>query len=225
MTLYAKQIKKVFSRGGAAGGSFCALETTDLSLAPGQITEITGRSGSGKSTLLQIMAGLLRPSEGAVLFGDRDLYSLPDQELSRLRNRHIGVIPQGHTALSSMTLLENVMLPARLYGAADAGPWVEKLLEIVGIQKLRQAMPSELSGGEMRRLAIARALVQKPVVVLADEPTGDLDDENTAAVLQLLRKIADEGAAVLLVTHEAAAAEYADAIYTMSAGVLRPQEK
>ena len=225
MNLYLKEIKKVFARQGKTGGTFCALETTTLTLTGGKLIEITGRSGSGKSTLLQIAGGLLRPSEGRVILDDTELYTLEDGALSRLRNRHIGVIPQGHTALRSLTVLENVTLPARLYDPlTDATERAKELLAMVGIEELADEEPMQLSGGELRRMAIARALMQKPDVLLADEPTGDLDDENTAKILKLLRQFADAGTAVLLVTHEGAAAAYADAVYTMSAGVLRAPE-
>lgn len=229
MNLYAKEVKKVFARQGR-GGEFCALSPVDLTLTAGKLVEITGRSGSGKSTLLQILGGLLQPTAGEVLLGDTPLYALGDGALSRLRNRHIGVIPQGHTALRSLSVAENVMLPARLYPPraeeAPAGEDVLKaraaaLLEKVGIGDLAEEAPTALSGGELRRVAIARALMRRPEILLADEPTGDLDDENTQRVLQLLRQYADDGAAVLLVTHEGAAAAYADEMYEMSAGVLR----
>lgn len=226
MNLYAKEVKKVFARQGR-GGEFCALSPVDLTLTAGKLVEITGRSGSGKSTLLQILGGLLQPTAGEVLLGDTPLYALGDGALSRLRNRHIGVIPQGHTALRSLSVAENVMLPARLYQGSGAGDEATlkaraaALLAEVGIGDLAEEAPTALSGGELRRVAIARALMRRPEILLADEPTGDLDDENTQRVLQLLRQYADDGAAVLLVTHEGAAAAYADEMYEMSAGVLR----
>ena len=137
-----------------------------------------------------------------------------------LRNKSVGVIPQGQTALRSLTVMENVKLPCAMYGDAVSDDAALELLERVGIAALRDAYPNELSGGELRRLAIARALLRKPPVLLADEPTSNLDDENTHAVLRLLRQYADEGAAVLLVTHEREAAEYADRVLCMSNGVL-----
>ena len=198
--------------------TFTAVQPLDFELPAGKLTEITGRSGSGKSTLLNLMAGLLQPTGGKVWLDDTDLYSLPDGALSRLRNRRIGVIPQGQSGLLTLTVLENVLLPAQLYDGAPKTDAAMALLERVGIADLAQVKSGELSGGEMRRMAIARSLMMKPDVVLADEPTGDLDDENTAAVLALLRDTAREGAAVLLVTHEAEAANYADAVYRMDAG-------
>ena len=219
--LRAEGISKNYYRKRDGSNGFTAVQPTDFELPEGQVTEITGRSGSGKSTLLNLLAGLLAPSTGKVWLDDADLYALPDGALSRLRNRRVGVIPQGQSGLHSLTVLENVLLPARLYGR---GPVPEararQLLERMGIADLADVRPGDLSGGEMRRMAIARALILEPSVVLADEPTGDLDDGNTAAVLELLRDTARQGAAVLLVTHEAGAARYADAVYRMDSGRL-----
>lgn len=221
MKLFAEKVIKKFQRAGSQDRYFTAVEETSLLLEAGRLVEINGRSGSGKSTLLSMMGGLLQPDAGKVFLEDIDLYKLEDGELSRLRNRQIGMIPQGHTALRSLSVLENVLLPSRLYEPdKDASGRARQLLEQVGIGNLTDANPEELSGGELRRMSIARALIQSPQVVLADEPTGDLDDENTELVLQLLRDIADTGAAVLLVTHESAADKYADRIYTMTAGRL-----
>ena len=221
MELKAQGISRRYFRQGRGKNFFYAVEKTDLTLASGVLTEVTGRSGSGKSTLLNMLAGLLEPTEGTVLLDGSDLYAMDDGSLSKLRNAAIGVIPQGQTGLHSLTVLENVKLPSMMYEKEPCSDgWAEELLERVGIAHLRDVYPNELSGGEMRRLAIARALVMKPGVLLADEPTGDLDDENTRQVLSLLRRCADEGTAVLLVTHETEAAVYADAVYKMSDGVL-----
>lgn len=224
MILRAEGISKKYPRKMKQENFFYAVNQMDFTLEPGKVTEIVGRNGSGKTTFLNMMAGLLSPSEGKVFLGDADIYSLNDKELSKVRNRNIGVIPQGQTGLASLTVLENVKLPYALYHkdrACDA--YALEVLEKVGISELAEVYPNELSGGELRRLAIARALIMKPSIVLADEPTGDLDDENTEVVLALLRRIADEGTAVLLVTHEAEAAKYADEIYRMNAGDLRKE--
>ncbi len=221
MLLQAESISKQFSRRNRDGTPFFAVKPTSLSLEAGIMTEIQGRSGSGKSTLLNMLAGLLAPTEGKVLLDGTDLYSLGDSALSRLRNRKIGVIPQGQTALHTLNVFENIRLPSRLFPGAKAGEGrVLELLELVGISHLRDARARELSGGEMRRMAIARALVNDPKILLCDEPTGDLDDENTTVVLQLLQKTARAGTAVLLVTHEAEAEKYADVVYRMNAGEL-----
>ena len=218
MELKAEGVSRRYFRQSKLSNVFLAVKETSLILPAGQLTEITGRSGSGKSTLLHMLAGLLTPTTGRVLLGSTDLYALDDTERSKLRNKSIGVIPQGQTALRSLTVLENVKLPCVMYGDEVADDTALELLERVNLAALRYAWPNELSGGELRRLAIARALLRKPAVLLADEPTNDLDDENTRAVLRLLRQCADKGAAVLLVTHEREAAEYADRMLCMSDG-------
>ena len=224
MVLKAEGVGRQYFRKGKGRNVFYAVRNVDLVLEPGSLTEITGRSGSGKSTLLNMLAGLLEPTEGRVLLDDTDLYALPDRERSRLRNAAFGVIPQGQTGLVSLTVRENVLLPGRMYETpAGAETRATELLEQVGIGHLADVYPGELSGGEMRRMSIARALMMRPGVLLADEPTGDLDDENTKTILSLLRDCADEGLAVLLVTHEKEAAAYADRHYRMDGGSLREE--
>ncbi|MBR1811057.1 MAG: ABC transporter ATP-binding protein [Clostridia bacterium] len=221
MILNAEIISKKYMRKSGEANFFYAVRETSLALTAGSITGVIGRSGSGKSTLLNMMAGLLSPSAGKVTLDGTDLYALSDKELSVLRNQNIGVIPQGQTGLDSLTALDNIKLPYALYhNDRQIDDRADELLHAVGIAHLADAYPSELSGGELRRLAIARALIMQPGIILADEPTGDLDDENTATVLGLLRKAADDGAAVLLVTHDADARQYADVLYRMDAGVL-----
>ena len=224
MELMCKSVSRRFFRNTKNSNFFYAVKDCDLVVAPGVITEITGRSGSGKSTLLNMLAGLLEPTEGQVLLDQIDLYSLPDDPRSKLRGQCIGVIPQGQTGLHSLTVLENVLLPCRMAGEKPEERCALELLARFGIADLRDAYPSELSGGEMRRMAIARAMIRNPGILLADEPTGDLDDENTKAVLKLLRAAADAGTAVLLVTHEREAASYADRIWRMDSGILTEEK-
>ena len=213
--------KKFFRKGRESAQWFDAVSGVDLRLSPGEFCVLMGRSGSGKSTLLNMLGGLLEPSEGTVLLQGDDLYALSDDVLSRLRNERIGVVPQGQTPLHSLTVVQNVTLPYLMYRSDDG---VEaralELLDSLGVRQLADAYPRELSGGEMRRMAIARALVCDPAVVLADEPTSDLDDENTQVVLQKLRDVADAGAAVLVATHDQAALSFADRVLRMDAGVL-----
>ncbi len=223
MKLTAQNISREFPRAGKGGPSFTAVQPLDLVLTSGQLTEITGRSGSGKSTLLNMLSGMLRPTDGRVLLDETDLYALDENALSRLRNEKIGLIPQGHTALLSLTVLENVLLPSVLYSrAAPPEERARELLDRFGIASLADARPNELSGGELRRMAIARALLLRPGLLLADEPTAGLDTENTLAVLTLLRQAADRGAAVLLVTHEQEASRFADRVFAMDGGRLFP---
>ena len=221
MTLQATGISKKYYRPTKTASHFEAVKPLGFTLEEGKLTEITGRSGSGKSTLLYMLAGLLKPSAGSVVLDGKDLYSLGDEELSRLRNEKFGVIPQGQTGLFALTVLQNVLAPVAIYG--DTKKYEEKareLLELVGISELAESKMTELSGGEMRRMSIARALIMNPDIIFADEPTDDLDDENTKAVLEFLQKTAHSGNSVLLVTHEASAADYADKIFRMDAGVL-----
>ena len=221
MLMKAENISKRYFRKTGGANYFLAVKPLSLELHAGETAVLMGRSGSGKTTLLNMLCGLLAPNEGRVRIDDTDLYSLKDKALSRLRSERIGVIPQGQTALHSLSVLENVAFPATMYRPrAEVEKEALALLERFDIPGLRDARPSELSGGELRRMAIARALINRPGVLLADEPTGDLDDENTALVLGALRDVARGGAAVLMVTHEADAVSYADRVLRMNAGAL-----
>ena len=222
MNLTARNVSKEFPRKTGSSNCFTALQPLDLTLEAGKLTIVTGRSGSGKSTLLNLFGGLLKPTAGTILAGDTDLYALSDRELSVFRNSHIGMIPQGQTAIYSLTVLENVLLPLRLYGKPEQQDEnrARSLLERLDIAALADCCPSELSGGELRRMAIARALLPQPEILLADEPTADLDEENTEIVFRLMKQTVGEGCAVMLVTHETCAKAYADELYTMQNGKL-----
>ena len=221
MLIEATSLTKDFPRGRQGTRLFTAVHPLDIALEAGQLTVITGHSGSGKSTLLSMLAGMLPPTAGTVRLGEADLYAMRDEERSRLRNERIGLIPQGHTALRSLSVLENVLLPSVLYAKVEPPrEHAEELLDRVGLGDLAQARPNELSGGELRRVAVARALLMTPSVVLADEPTAGLDARNATDVLRLLREAADGGAGVLIVTHEPEARRYADRTFAMDAGRL-----
>ncbi|HBI85099.1 MAG TPA: ABC transporter [Ruminococcus sp.] len=220
MMLKGVGISKEFLRESRGTNRFFAVQETDIALESGQMTVLMGRSGSGKSTLLNMLAGLMQPSSGRILLGDTDLYALSDKALSRLRCEQIGVIPQGQTVLHSLNVVQNVCLPYTLYGEDAHEADARALLERLGIGALCDVKPAELSGGELRRVAIARAMLRKPAVLLADEPTADLDDENTEAVLGDLKQAAQDGAAVLVVTHETGAERFADRLLRMNAGAL-----
>ncbi len=222
MLVRAENIKKDFIRKSKTTNIFTAVHNCDFTLNQGELTVIRGRSGGGKSTMLNMLAGILSPTEGKVYYDDMDIYAMNDEALSKFRNDNIGYVPQGKSAISSMTVRENILLPEILYGTSDDDRATE-LMEHFDILHLENAMPEELSGGELRRMAIARALIRKPVVLFADEPTGDLDDENTIIVFEALRDAAKEGTAVLMITHEGEAEDYADRVYRMDAGVLSEQ--
>ena len=224
MIIEATGVSKEFARARGGKRVFTAVHPLDIGLDEGQLTVISGHSGSGKSTLLTMLAGILTPTAGHVRVEGTDLYSLRDEERSRLRNARIGLVPQGNTALRALSVLDNVLLPSVLY-SRDEAPAARgrELLTTVGLADLAEAKPTELSGGELRRMAIARALLMEPSIVLADEPTAGLDSANATAVLTLLRDAANAGAAVLVVSHEADARHFADRSYTMEDGHLRDQ--
>jgi len=220
--LRAENLSMRFMRKTGQANYFFAVKSVSLELLPGEVTLLAGRSGSGKTTLLHMLAGLLTPTEGKVWLDDVDLYSLPDSALSHLRSEKIVVIPQGRSAIDTLTVLENVLLPAQLNGQKGNVENALRWLDALGISHLRDARPAELSGGELRRMAITRALVGNAQVILADEPTGDLDDENTTLVLDLLRDAAKKaGRAVLLVSHDGEAARIADSLYRMDGGAIK----
>ena len=220
MILKAENLTMRYMRRSGQANYFYAVRDASLQLRPGEVTVLMGRSGSGKTTLLHMLSGLLTPTGGRVLLGEMDLYTLGDRALSRLRNEKIAVVPQGRSAIDSLTVLENVLLPGAMVGIEDqktARHW----LEVLGIEPLADTRPAELSGGELRRMAIARALARNPAVLLADEPTGDLDDASTRQVLDVLGDAArDRGAAVLIVSHDSEAASCADAMARLDGGVL-----
>ena len=218
--LSAEQISKRYFRKTAAANTFYAVKPLSLTLEPGTVSVLCGRSGSGKTTLLHILAGLLRPTEGTVRLGGTELYSLPDGELSRLRNRAIGVVPQSRSVLDILTVKENILLPQTLYKTEREAQSAEQWMDTLHILHLRDVRAGELSGGELRRTAIARTLCMAPPVILADEPTGDLDDENTELVFRCFRKAAENGAAVLIVSHESDALKIADRAYRMDGGTM-----
>ena len=207
------------------GASRAVLRRVDFDLAAGEYVAVMGESGVGKSTLLNLIAGLDRPDEGTIAFDGVELAAMGDDALARLRRRRMGFVFQAFHVLPYLTVAQNVGLPLLLNGvpAAQAASQVAGMLDAVGLEGRAQSLPRELSGGETQRVAIARALVHGPRLVLADEPTGNLDRETAAQVLALLReRVKGEGSAGILVTHSAAAARAADRICVLGEGGLRP---
>lgn len=222
MLLEAKAITKEYLRGRK---TFAAVHRADFALESGDFASILGRSGSGKTTLLNLFAGLLRPTTGSVTLEGLEVSALGEAQSARLRNQRIGIVPQGHSALANLSVLDNVLLPFYLLPRqGNAEQKAAGLLQRLGIDHLAQSRPRELSGGELRRVAIARALINDPVLLLADEPTGDLDAATTVQVLELFRELAQRGVAVLVVTHDRDVLRYSDNAYTMDAGRLQPLE-
>ena len=206
-----------------------AIDHISLEIPLGQFTAIVGRSGSGKSTLLNLLAGIDTPSSGQVFIGDTDISKLHDDDLTRLRRDEIDMIYQFFNLLSTLTVRENVMLPALLSGRTeqDTLARADRLIDEVGMEHRQDARPHTLSGGEMQRTAIARALMQSPRLILADEPTGNLDSRTADQVLELLRNMADTyNSTVLLVTHSMETASTADRVIELLDGkIVRDEMK
>ena len=201
------------------------LSGIDLELAPGEYVAVMGESGIGKSTLLNLVAGLDRPDAGAVELDGTTLTALDDDALTRVRRTSMGFVFQAFHVLPYLTVAQNVALPLLLVGRAapDADARVAAMLAAVGLADRAASRPRELSGGELQRVAIARALVHAPRLVLADEPTGNLDPDSATQVLELLRREVKRGdAAGILVTHSHTAARTADRVLVLTASGLRP---
>ena len=202
------------------------LRDIDLSLAAGEYVAVMGESGVGKSTLLNLVAGLERPDGGEIELDGVRLAGLSDNQLTRLRREKMGFVFQAFHVLPYLSVAHNVELPLRLLGvdAGSAGSRVQAMLEAVELSDRGASMPRELSGGELQRVAIARALVHRPQLVLADEPTGNLDSDNARRVLALLRdQVKHNDAGGILVTHSPVAAQTADRVYELTAEGLREQ--
>jgi ABC-type lipoprotein export system ATPase subunit len=198
------------------------LDGADLDVAAGELVAVLGPSGSGKSTLLHLLGGLDRPDAGALeIAGTRIDGRVRESVLTDLRRSRVGFVFQSFHLLAELTGLENVLLPARLaHNRNGAVSRAHELVRRLGLQEAAERLPDTLSGGEQQRLAIIRALVNDPPLVLADEPTGNLDSESGAAVLALLRRIADDGRAIVLVTHDAGAVPLANRVYELRNGRL-----
>jgi ABC-type lipoprotein export system ATPase subunit len=213
-----RDVVKIHGQGRAA---LRVLDGLDLAVEAGELVAVTGRSGSGKTTLLNIVGALDRADSGVVEVAGVRIDRASERVLAPLRRDRIGFVFQAFHLLPELTGLENVLLPARLDGSGPRLDRGRELVERLGLAEAAQRLPAVLSGGEQQRLAIARALVNDPQLVLADEPTGNLDTESGELVLSLLRAIADEGRAVLLVTHEREATRRADRVLALEDGRLR----
>jgi ABC-type lipoprotein export system ATPase subunit len=216
----ARGLVKTFGEGRVARR---VLDGADLDVEAGEVVAVLGRSGSGKSTLLHLLGGLDRPQAGSIALAGVEVAGASERELSALRRRHVGFVFQFFHLLPELSGEANVLLAGRMRGAApDAPARGGELIDQLGLRHVAASLPHQLSGGEQQRFAIARALVNDPSLLLADEPTGNLDAEAGAEVLQLLRAGADEGRAVVMVTHEAGATAMADRVLRLVGGKLEP---
>jgi putative ABC transport system ATP-binding protein len=208
-------------------GASPVLDGLNLSLADGEFLAIMGESGTGKSTLLNVIAGLERPDRGSVVVDEAALQLLDDDAMTRWRRRHMGFVFQAFHVLPYLTVLQNVTLPLELLGIASAlrTPAAMQMLSACGIEALARRYPRELSGGELQRVAIARALIHSPKLLLADEPTGNLDARTAEQILRLLReRLTSTGASAILITHSRTAARTADRILQLANGRLAALE-
>lgn len=223
MILEVKKLTKEYKRGDT---SFFAVNGVNLSVSSDDFVGIVGRSGCGKSTLLNLIAGLLKPTFGSIEIDGQDILSLNDEEASLYRNSKIGYVPQGQSVLANLTVLDNVRLPFYFFRReGDAVGKALSLLEQVDIPHLAQLYPKQLSGGELRRVSIARAFINDPLLLIADEPTSDLDTQTTAEIIKLFSEISQKGTAILMVTHELDIVDYGNRIFKMDSGILTEQVK
>ncbi len=213
-----RDLTKRYGEGDAAVN---ALRGVSLDIGPGTFTAIMGPSGSGKSTLMHILAGLDKPTEGTVEIAGEEITGMSDTKLTLLRRRRIGFIFQFFNLLPVLTAEENLVLPLNIAGEKPDGAWVDELVDKVGLGDRRKHRPSELSGGQQQRVAIGRALVTRPTVLFADEPTGNLDSNTSQEILELLRSSVEAyGQTTVMVTHDPAAAATADRILFLDDGLL-----
>ena len=227
--IHADRVSRHYRMGGV---TIRAVDQISLDVREGEFLALLGASGSGKSTLLNLIAGLDRPSSGAILAQGRDLAEMSSEDLARHRNRTIGIVFQSFQLLPRMTVEENVELPLRLaeIPRGERPDRVREVLDRVGLAARVKHRPTELSGGEQQRAAIARALVNRPMILLADEPTGNLDSKTGGEIMSLIAEIhkpsMGPGRTLIMVTHERALAErYADRIVTLSDGAILSEER
>jgi lipoprotein-releasing system ATP-binding protein len=222
MTLQVRQLSKDYP---TRSGPLHVLRQTNFDLNRGEALAVMGPSGSGKSTLLHILGALDNPTSGSVRIDDMDVFGLPEPALADFRNRHIGFVFQDHYLLPQCTVLENVLIPTLVHKPNGAEAWGRQLLERVGLSQRLDHLPAELSGGERQRVAVARALINHPQVLLADEPTGNLDRHSAQAVAELLLEMhRQERTVLVVVTHSADIARLLPRRLEMIDGALKSPE-
>ncbi|MDO4544730.1 MAG: ABC transporter ATP-binding protein [Bacillota bacterium] len=217
--LKTQQLKKYY---GSGESLVKALDGVDLSIEQGTFTAIVGTSGSGKSTLLNMLGGLDRPTSGSVEVDGKDIFSLKDEALTIFRRRKIGFVFQAFNLVPVLSVYENIVLPIQLDGDEVDTNHVNEIIRTLGLQEKVNSMPSQLSGGQQQRVAIARALATKPAIVLADEPTGNLDSKTSQDVLSLLKVTGQKfNQTIVMITHNESIAQMADRIVRIEDGRLR----
>ncbi|AEG60913.1 ABC transporter ATP-binding protein [Desulforamulus ruminis] len=219
--LQTQDLKKIY---GAGANTVHALAGINLQVKKGEFVAIVGTSGSGKSTLLHMLGGLDRPTGGTVIVDGKDIFSLKDQELTIFRRRKIGFVFQNYNLVPVLNVYENIVLPIQLDGNAPDAAYIDSIIETLGLQSKLQNLPNNLSGGQQQRVAIARALAAKPAIILADEPTGNLDSKTSQDVLGLLKITSQKFAqTIVMITHNEEIAQLADRIVRIEDGLIVTQ--
>ena len=213
--------EKLTKQYGEGENAFLAVKDIDLEVRKGEFVAITGESGSGKTTLLNCLGSLDRPTSGSIIFDGRDITGLSDNALSAYRRRSIGFIFQNFNLIPVLNVEENIVLPLNLDNTPPDMEYLDELLRLTGLESKRRNFPHELSGGQQQRVAFARALVHKPQLILADEPTGNLDSKNSREIISILKNsIKKYDQTLILITHDGSIAAQADRICRISDGVL-----
>lgn len=219
--LEVKSVSKIYGKGNNA---VHALKDIKFSVDKGEYIAIVGESGSGKSTLLNIIGALDTPTEGKVIINNKDLFSMKDSELTVFRRRNIGFVFQGFNLIPELTVEQNIIFPVLLDYKKPDRKYLEELLNILGLQERKNHLPSELSGGQQQRVAIGRALITRPSLILADEPTGNLDSKNSSEVISLLKESSQKyEQTIIMITHSRSIAQAADGVLRVSDGILVDQ--
>lgn len=214
--LYAQDLKKVY---GSGENIVRALDGVSLSVEKGEFVAIVGTSGSGKSTLLHMLGGLDRPTSGKVVVDGKDIFALGDEALTIFRRRKIGFVFQAYNLVPVLNVYENIVLPIQLDGGKMESSFVAQIAQVLGLEKRLDALPNQLSGGQQQRVAIARALASKPAILLADEPTGNLDSKTSQDVMSLLKVCGQKfGQTIVMITHNEEIAQLADRIVRIEDG-------
>ena len=217
--LETKSLRKTYGSGEA---EVRALDGVDLTVEKGEFVAVVGTSGSGKSTLLHMLGGLDRPTSGSVAVDGKDLFSLKDEALTIFRRRKIGFVFQNYNLVPVLSVYENIVLPIQLDGQRPDAAYVDQIIETLGLEKKLQNLPNNLSGGQQQRVAIARALAAKPAIILADEPTGNLDSQTSLDVMGLLKITGQKFAqTIVMITHNEELAQMAGRIIRIEDGKIR----
>ena len=213
-----KNLCKIYGKGD---NEVRANDDISFSVEKGEFVAIIGSSGSGKSTLLHMLGGLDKPTSGSIVIDEKDMTKLKDKELSKLRREKIGFVFQSYNLIPVMTVRENIEMPILLDGGKPDKTYIDEIIEMLGLTERQTHLPNQLSGGQQQRVAIARAMANKPAIILADEPTGNLDNKNSEEVMELLKaSVKKYQQTLILITHENEIAQMADRIFVISDGKL-----